>query len=238
MNGELKEHFKTRPEYWTFSYCSPEITALGDPNGGTRHRAVRWSLPPHRDVLEEECNMPEVKPSSFDCVFPMLPLAVWSQHLHLAAHLAALTSFPKSSLPLRSPSQGGTITAAGCPKCPGLASFYRTFPCCQWAFRLASQSSSTQNQRELGLVLWGEWIYGATWDDAGDSAVHVSHCHGRSSPVPALQLRQEVIIVKRVAVSAVLSVNIHWYVAAILRLKDTFSHCVCFWNKKLFAHQQ
>lgn len=146
MNGELKEHFKTRPEYWTFSYCSPEITALGDPNGGTRHRAVRWSLPPHRDVLEEECNMPEVKPSSFDCVFPMLPLAVWSQHLHLAAHLAALTSFPKSSLPLRSPSQGGTITAAGCPKCPGLASFYRTFPCCQWAFRLASQSSSTQNQ--------------------------------------------------------------------------------------------
>lgn len=62
---------------------------------------------------------------------------------------------------------------------------------------------------ELGLVLWGKWIYGDTWDDAGDSAVHVSHCHGRSSSVPALQLRQEVIIVKRVAVSAVLSVNIH-----------------------------
>ena len=44
-------------------------------------------------------------------------------------------------------------------------------------------------------------------------------------------LRREAIIVKRVAVSAMLSVNIHWYVSTILCLKDTSLHHVSFWNK-------
>lgn len=102
---------------------------------------------------------------------------------------------------------------------------------------------------------WGEreeWCCGAAWDkaeaghgsapaahqkDVAPSVVRLTSLAPSSVGEPALYqlsspgLRQEVIIVKRGAVSAMLSVNIHWYASTILCPKDTFSHHVFFWNK-------